>query len=68
LPFTEVVKVGAKRKVLPVCRDPEDQKFIHLAAYGSAEVLVSGDRAVLELSGQAPFAIESPAQFKKRFS
>ena len=68
LPYVETVKVGSKGpKDLPRCRDPGDQKFLLLAAKGKAEVLVSGDRAPLELSGRTPFGIETPAQFKKRF-
>jgi hypothetical protein len=50
-----------------VCSDPDDQIFVTLAALGKADVLVSGDRAVLQLTGQTSFALESPAQFKKRF-
>lgn len=68
LPHVETVRVGSKSpKDLPRCRDAEDQKFLLLAAEGKAEVLVGGDRALLELSGRTPFAIEAPAQFKKRF-
>ncbi len=68
LPFTEAVRLGARTtRGLPRCRDPEDRKFLLLAAHGMAEVLVSGDQALLELSGRTPFKIESPANFKKRF-
>lgn len=35
---------------LPRCRDPDDQKFIELAAASGAYGLVSKDRAVLKLS------------------
>lgn len=34
---------------LPRCRDPDDQKFIELAATAHAQGLVSKDRAVLRL-------------------
>lgn len=34
---------------LPRCRDPDDQKFIELAAAARAQALVSKDRAVLRL-------------------
>ncbi|MFQ5790169.1 MAG: putative toxin-antitoxin system toxin component, PIN family [Acidobacteriota bacterium] len=68
LPFTEVVKVGSRRlEGLPRCRDRADRKFSLSAAYGKADVLVSGDRAFLGLSGRTPFGIESPAELKKRF-
>jgi putative PIN family toxin of toxin-antitoxin system len=68
LPYSEAVKVSSRSpKDLPRCRDPEDQKSLLLALRGKAEVLVSGDRALLELSGTTTFGIESPAQFRKRF-
>ena len=34
---------------LPLCSDPDDQKFIELAAATGAQALVSKDRAVLKL-------------------
>jgi putative PIN family toxin of toxin-antitoxin system len=68
LPYTEVVEVGTRApKKLPQCRDPHDQKFLLLAWYGKADVLVTGDQAILELSDRTSFGIEQPAQFKKRF-
>ncbi len=53
---------------LPRCRDGHDQKFLMLAQAGHAEVLVTGDRALLELSGRTRFAIETPAQLRMRFA
>lgn len=35
---------------LPTCRDPDDQKFLMLAAAAGAALLISKDRALLELS------------------
>lgn len=67
LPFTETIDVSRKPK-LPQCRDPDDQIFLVLAAVGGAEVLVSGDRAVVELAGRVPFTIETAAEFRKRFA
>jgi PIN domain len=51
---------------LPLCRDPHDQKFLILTEAGNAEVLVTGDQGLLELSGQTSFEIEAPDSFKKR--
>ena len=34
---------------LPLCRDPDDQKFLELAAAAGADCLVTRDRALLEL-------------------
>lgn len=67
LPFTVVVNVPARAPSgLPQCRDPHDQAFLRLAAAGRAEVLVSGDRALLALAASTLFAIESPEAFKRR--
>ena len=42
--------------------------FLVLAAVGNAEVLVTGDKSLLQLAGRTRFAIETPARFKSRFS
>lgn len=57
----ETVAVGA---ALPRCSDPDDQKFLELAAAAQAQGLVSKDRALLKLRrGCAPrFRIMSPAE------
>jgi putative PIN family toxin of toxin-antitoxin system len=49
---------------LPFCSDPDDQKFIELAAATVAHALVSKDRAVLKLRRRcAPyFRIMTPAE------
>jgi len=52
---------------LPICRDPEDQKFLELARACAADFLITKDKALLELarrkSRQAPFRIVTPRQF-----
>ena len=69
LPFTKTIDTpGAAKVDVPICRDPDDQVFLRLAAVGEAEVLVSGDRALLDLARAVPFAIETAAQFRKRFA
>ena len=49
---------------MPRCSDPDDQKFIELAAAACAEALVSKDRAVLKLRRRcAPwFRVMTPAE------
>ncbi|WP_018078381.1 PIN domain-containing protein [Thiobacillus denitrificans] len=49
---------------MPRCSDPDDQKFIELAAAAQAQALVSKDRAVLKLRRRcAPwFRVLSPAE------
>lgn len=69
LPYAEVVQPrGSGRSSLPVCRDPADQKFLDLAARGNAQVLVTGDKALLDLAPKVRFEIETPASFRKRFT
>lgn len=48
---------------LPRCRDPDDQPFLILAAAAGAGLLVSKDRALLEMNrrGGLGFAIVTPA-------
>ena len=56
---------AAERASLPQCRDPEDQKFVEAAAAARADVLVTKDRALLELNRRrarpVPFRILKPA-------
>jgi putative PIN family toxin of toxin-antitoxin system len=49
---------------LPRCSDPDDQKFVELAAAVRAEALISKDRAVLKLRRRcAPwFRVMTPAE------
>lgn len=66
LPYCEVVDpiqpCGLK------CRDASDQPFLDLAHTGTADLLVSGDRDLLVLSGRAKFLIESPEVYRSRVS
>jgi putative PIN family toxin of toxin-antitoxin system len=39
-----------RTQALPICRDPDDQKFLELARDGAADYLVSADRALLKLA------------------
>ena len=42
--------VPAEPVVLPICKDPDDQKFLELARDGGAQLLVSSDKALLKLA------------------
>jgi len=67
LPHAEIVETSSVNPGrLPRCRDPEDQKFLVLAQNGRAQVLVTGDQALLALAGQTRFTIETPAAFRER--
>jgi putative PIN family toxin of toxin-antitoxin system len=48
---------------LPVCRDPDDQKFLELAAAAKADCLVTRDRDLLRLTRRcAPFFLILPPE------
>jgi predicted nucleic acid-binding protein len=54
---------------LPDCADPEDQKFLELAAGAGSHYLLSKDRALLALARRRPplpFHIVTPAEFAAR--
>jgi len=54
---------GADGAGLPRCRDPDDQKFLSLAAGTGAHLLLSKDRAVLSLARRvAGFRIVAPGK------
>lgn len=51
---------------LPRCADPDDQKFLDLAASAAADWLLTRDRALLALNrhrASLPFRIVTPADF-----
>jgi putative PIN family toxin of toxin-antitoxin system len=65
LPFSEVVVLPATLPALPVaCRDPKDEKFLHLALAGQADLLVTGDDDLLALRGTIPVRIVSLSELR----
>lgn len=68
LPYTVTIVTTHKAGIkIPKCRDPHDQKFLELAWSGKAKALITGDRALLALTEQTPFAILTPAEFREYF-
>jgi uncharacterized protein len=65
LPYCKIIEVTRKCPV--ICRDEKDQPFLDLAQSGKAEVLVSGDRDLLALAGQAAFRIQTPEAYRCDF-
>ena len=60
----EGVAAGAQLASLPLCRDPDDQKFLEAALAARADFLVTKDLALLELAQRVPqFRILTPAEF-----
>jgi putative PIN family toxin of toxin-antitoxin system len=51
----------------PICRDPHDDKFLVCALATGAEVIATGDRDLLSLSGRLPVRIMRPKEFVDRY-
>jgi putative PIN family toxin of toxin-antitoxin system len=64
LPYCTVVTIPANPPTVPRCRDPFDPPFLHLAAHGKADYLVTGDRDLLALQGQLRCAIVTAEAFQ----
>ena len=52
LPYCATVRMPAKLPATPYCRDPYDLPFLHLAIVGKADVLVSGDKDLLNIADE----------------
>ena len=64
LPYAETVRT-VNTTSGPQCRDPQDQKFLLLAAQGHADYLVTGDEDLLAVQGFMACPIITPGQFKR---
>jgi len=47
----------------PVCDDPDDDKFFACAIAGGADLIVSGDKHLLKMSGYQGIEVVRPRQF-----
>lgn len=56
-------KTALGTATLPLCRDPDDQKFLETALAVHADILITKDRALLDLSRRVPFRILTPKDF-----
>ncbi|MCX7273373.1 MAG: putative toxin-antitoxin system toxin component, PIN family [Burkholderiales bacterium] len=63
LPCAEVVRIPQPPPSVPVCRDPFDLPFLHLAAAGRADALVTGDADLLTLARVGRCPIMTPEAF-----
>lgn len=52
----------------PICRDPDDDKFIATAFSAKAEFIVTGDKALLELNGFQEIKVVTASVFLKQLS
>lgn len=51
----------------PVCDDPDDDKFLACAVAAHAEIIVSGDRALLKVSGYQGIQVMTPKDFVSEY-
>ncbi len=51
----------------PVCEDPDDNKFLACALAAGVQIIVSGDRHLLRVSGWSGIQILTPRQFVERY-
>jgi uncharacterized protein len=63
LPFCETIPTPIELPEIPSCRDPFDTPFLHLAIFGQADYLVTGDRDLLSLAGSFKCPIITAEQF-----
>ena len=50
-----------------VCRDPHDDKFIACALAVGADVIVSGDKDLLSISGKFAIPVTKPKEFVEKY-
>jgi uncharacterized protein len=48
------------------CRDPRDDKFLEVAVHGRADMIVTGDRDLLDLNPFRGIEILTPSEYLKR--
>ncbi len=68
LPFCLTVRIPAKSRRIPICRDPFDRPFLKLASSGKAAYLVTGDRDLLEIGEKQPYTIVNAEEFISRLN
>ena len=61
-----VVRLVPVVQGVAICRDPKDDKFLHLALAGAAQAIVSGDKDLLMLNPFHGVAILNPMEFLRQ--
>ena len=64
---TQALIVDVPDLARPVCRDPQDGKFIACALAVGADVIVSGDKDLLAVSKQLIIPVMRPREFVDRY-
>jgi uncharacterized protein len=52
---------------IPLCEDPDDDKFIECAIAGKCDIIVSGDRHLLKLADYKGIKILKPRDFLEQY-
>ena len=52
---------------MPICEDPDDDKFIACALSGKVKIIISGDKHLLKLSGFKGIMIIKPNEFVDKY-
>lgn len=63
LPYCEIVRVDREPNGVPDCRDPNDRPFLELMIVAKPDLLVSGDKDLLDLGSVKDSPILSVAEF-----
>ena len=50
-----------------VCDDPDDNKFMECAIAGNSEIIISGDKHLLKVSGYQGITVLKPREFVDRY-
>jgi len=64
--FTELSEVVEPQRLVGICRDPDDNKYLEAAVGGRAEAIVSGDKDLLVLEKIHAIPILSPRAYLLR--
>lgn len=63
----ELEMVQSKKLREPICRDPDDDKFIACARSAKVTILITGDKDLLDLEAYKGVRFLSPARFLREF-
>lgn len=63
--YSEII--DAPRLPEAICKDPDDDKFIACAVSGKVEIIVSGDKNLIDTSGYKDIRVMNPREFCDKF-
>lgn len=52
---------------IPICEDPDDDKFLECALAGKCKTIISGDKHLLKLTGYEDIVVLSPRNFVGKY-